>query len=319
MARQPMSWPRRTGLALLMVGAFQPVGASALNSLALVASALSPSCIEYRIAGICYWLFCTPVGCTVRTSVKVKHYLPDAVVSAYNQTGNNPWSEVAPLGTGISGLAEGGGNNEVKQSGQRKVNLRFKNADAIGHPALAATAFNQMMGSMGYTCSGAATALMPYFLSTLDALVWRSGLPESLYPEALVMGQRELGTATDLWGNVYPRSGWVTQVHDYKAGALVAQRTADIITRSGQLHVYQPMVANRSDGYWPAGEVTENTGTANHKWQQLTPSLSSTCAVFPDGGEAASVAEDGNYAWTLWRPYSCCQRRGQTFLYSTDF
>ena len=36
-------------------------------------------------------------------------------------------------------------------------------------------------------------------------------------------------------GNVYPRSGFVTQVDDDKAGALVAQREADIITRSDQL------------------------------------------------------------------------------------
>lgn len=26
-----------------------------------------------------------------------------------------------------------------------------------------------------------------------------------------------------------------------------------------------------------------------------------------------------NYAWALWQPYSCCKRRGQTFLSSTDF
>ncbi|HEB0595863.1 TPA: TIGR03756 family integrating conjugative element protein, partial [Pseudomonas aeruginosa] len=30
-------------------------------------------------------------------------------------------------------------------------------------------------------------------------------------------------------------------------------------------------------------------------------------------------AVDGEYAWALWRPYSCCQRKGQIFLGSTDF
>ncbi|HCF4369869.1 TPA: TIGR03756 family integrating conjugative element protein, partial [Pseudomonas aeruginosa] len=30
-------------------------------------------------------------------------------------------------------------------------------------------------------------------------------------------------------------------------------------------------------------------------------------------------AVDGDYAWALWRPYSCCQRKGQIFLGSTDF
>ncbi|EHC5911017.1 TIGR03756 family integrating conjugative element protein, partial [Salmonella enterica subsp. enterica serovar Eastbourne] len=121
----------------------------------------------------------------------------------------------------------------------------------------------------------------------------------------------------NMWGNVYPRSGFVTQQDDYKAGAVIAQRVADIITRSGQVHVYQPLTGHRRPGYWPPGPVTENTGTKNHKWQRLAPAASQSCAVFPDTG--GKVAEDGNYAWTLWQPYSCCKPRGQTFLYSTDF
>ncbi len=302
--------------ALLLCSAVQPFTASAINSVAIVTSALSPSCLEYRVVGVCYWLFCTAWGCTVRTSVKVKHYIPNAVVSSYAQTGDNPWSEVAILGTGIQGVAEGGSNNEQKR-GLRKDNLRFKNADAIGHPALAAPLFNNFMGSMGYTCAGSATAFVPYFLSTLDALMWRTGLPETLYPEALTPGMREVGSIGNMWGNVYPRGGFVTQVDDYKAAAVVAQRTADIITRTGQVHVYNPMTASRSDGYWPPDPVTENTGTKNHKWQQLVPSVSSSCAVFPDNSNP--IATDGAYAWALWQPYSCCQRRGQTFLYSTDF
>jgi len=302
--------------ALLLCSAAQPLTASAINSAQIIASAISPDCLEYRVVGICYWLFCTAWGCTVRTSVKVKHYIPNAVVSSYAQTGHNPWSEVAILGTGIPGVAEGGGNNEQKR-GLRKDNLRYKNADAIGHPALAAPVLNNFIGAMGYTCTSSATAFVPYFLSTLDALVWRSGLPESLYPEALTPGMREVGSTGNLWGNIYPRSGFVTQVDDYKAAAVVAQRTADIITRTGQVHVYNPMTASRRDGYWPPDPVTENTGTKNHKWQRLVPAVSSSCAVFPDSNNP--IASDGAYAWALWQPYSCCQKRGQKFLYSTDF
>ncbi|MHC6755440.1 TIGR03756 family integrating conjugative element protein [Yersinia ruckeri] len=301
---------------LLLYSSVQPLTANAINSVQIVASAISPTCLEYRITGICYWLFCTMWGCKVRTSIKVRHYIPNAVVSSYAQTGDNPWSEVAMLGTGISGLAEGGGNNEQKR-GDRKNNLRYKNADAIGHPALAAPLFNSFVGSMGYSCATSATAFMPYFLSTLDALVWRSGFPETLYPEALTPGMREVGFAGNLWGNIYPRSGFVTQVNDHKAAAVVAQRAADIITRTGQLHVYHPMTSSKKDGYWPPPSVAENSGTQNHKWQQLVPSVSSSCAVFPDNRNP--IATDGAYAWALWQPYSCCQKRGQRFLYSTDF
>lgn len=76
----------------------------------------------------------------------------------------------------------------------------------IGHPALAAPVFNRFMGQMGYTCSGPATALMPYLLSTLDAVMWRSGLPESFYPEALTPGLREVGSTIggNMWGTSIP-------------------------------------------------------------------------------------------------------------------
>lgn len=61
----------------------------ALDTATIVSSALSPDCLEYRVVGICYWLYCTPFGCSVRTSVKVRHYVPDAVVSSYSNTGEN--------------------------------------------------------------------------------------------------------------------------------------------------------------------------------------------------------------------------------------
>src|SRR3546814_8517822 len=48
----------------------------------------------YRVVGICYWLSCGVGGCRIRTSIKVRHYVPDAVVSGYSNTGANPWVEV---------------------------------------------------------------------------------------------------------------------------------------------------------------------------------------------------------------------------------
>ncbi|MGP3220726.1 TIGR03756 family integrating conjugative element protein [Serratia bockelmannii] len=314
------------GVGTVLLTASAPATLAALNTAQIVASAVSPSCISWRVSGICYWLFCGFHGCTVRTSVKVTHFIPEAVVSTYNSQGGNPWREMSMVSqasdglessiTGaLSGVSAGGGNNELKTPGQRKTNLHFKYADAIGHPATSIIG-----GSIpGYSCRSAAMPFVPYFLSTLDSLAWRTGMPESLYPEALVPGQREIGSqaGANMWGNVYPRSGFVTQVDDDKAGAVVAQRVADIITRSGQPHVYQPLIGQRSEGYWPPGSVQENTGTRNHKWQRLSPQLSQSCAVFPDGDHPP--AADANAAFALWQPYSCCQRRGQRFLYSTDF
>jgi len=63
-----------------------------------------------------------------------------------------------------------------------------------------------------------------------------------VYPEALIPGMREIGgrLTLNLWGSVYPRGGFLHQVDDHKAGAVVAQRAGDIVTRRGQLHVFPP-------------------------------------------------------------------------------
>ncbi|UJD87683.1 TIGR03756 family integrating conjugative element protein [Rahnella aquatilis] len=320
------SSPRSRRLLLVTLLTGSGLCAASVNTASLISSAASVSCIGWKVKGICYWLLCTPFGCSVKTSVKVEHFIPEAVVSAYSGPGDNPWTEISAVsgaaGSGengvigsLSGISAGGGQQEMKAPGLRKQNLHFHYADAYGHPA------TTLIGGQiaGYSCKSAATPFVPYFVSSLDALVWRSGLPEGLYPEALIPGQRELGSqaGANMWGNIYPRSGFVTQEDGYKSAAVVAQRVADVITRTGQLHVYQPLVGQKSPGYWPPAPVKENTGTQNHKWQRLSPTLSTTCAVFPDTG--VTVSQDGNYAWALWQPYSCCKRRGQTFLSSTDF
>lgn len=182
-----------------------------------------------------------------------------------------------------------------------------------------AEVFNQFVSSSGYFCEGAGTAFMPYLLSTLDTLAWRYNVPEMTYPEALIPGRREVGARTtmNLWGNVYPRGGFLHQTDDFKAGAVVAQRAGDVVTRRGQIHVYQPLLANSRDGYWPAGALMEGDASTG-KWQELTPVLSSSCTVFPRSG-FLTQAQQGDYAWALWRPYACCERRGQVFLGSVDF
>ena len=144
-------------------------------------------------------------------------------------------------------------------------------------------------------------------------------IPEVAYPESLIPGMREIGarTSANLWGNVYPRGGVLHQTDDHISGAVVAQRAGDVVTRRQQIHVYQPLLANARDGYWPAGALME-TDASTGKWQELTPTLSNSCVVFPHSRTRVQ-AQQGDYAWALWRPYSCCRRRGQVFLGSVDF
>ena len=309
-----MRSPRlRAGIATLLLTIGAP--SFALTTATIASSTLSSDCLAYRVVGICFWLRCTSSGCSVETSVKVRHFVPDAVVSSYANTGANPWLEVRPMSP-PNATAQGGGDGTTNHDSENNL-AKFKNADVIGHPG--GYVFSQFASGFGYSCEGAGTAFMPYLLSPLDTLAWRYNIPEMLYPEALTPGEREIGTRTNrnLWGNVYPRGGFLHQADDHKAGAVVAQRAGDIVTRRGQLHVYQPLLANAKDGYWPAGALVESDAQTG-KWQELTPTLARTCAVFPHS-DVRVQAQQGDYAWALWRPYSCCKREGQVFLGSVDF
>lgn len=293
------------------------IPAQAITTPEIAVSALSPDCVHYRVVGLCYWLYCTPFGCSVRTSVKVSHFRPDLVVSAYSLVGQNPWTEMSLLSPPLPGIAEGGGDTNPHSASQHSK-IRFKNADAIGFPA--GDELVKFFTQFGYVCSPSSQPFQPYFLSQLDTLAWRSGVPEMIYPEALTPGVREVGQPGDLWGNIYPRAGAISQTHDYKAAGVIAQRVADLVTRSGQPHVYTPLVAQSRAGYWPPSPVLENDRT-NHQWQMLAPTKEKQCGLFPDRDITATysdrLAVDGAYAWTLWRPYQCCPRRGQTFLGSS--
>src|SRR5687768_10367798 len=100
----------RTPLRSMLASVALSVATSAyaIDSATITTSALSPDCLSYRVTGICYWLFCSINGCDVRTSVKVSHYVPDAVVSSYSNTGANPWDDVASMSPPNQSAQDGG-------------------------------------------------------------------------------------------------------------------------------------------------------------------------------------------------------------------
>ena len=290
-------------------GQASEAGQSSLNTASIMASSASTSCLDYKVVGTCFWLFCTKFGCKIRTSTKIKHYIPEVVVSSYNHQGQNPWVEMNFLSNGVKG-------GDYQSPHKDYTQATFKNVDVIGHPQ---GAISQMLNSTGYYCKSQTTPFVPYYLSGLDFLAWRFGVPEMVYPEALIPGMREIRANGDTWGNIYPRAGTVTQVHDYKASAVTAHRVADVVTNTFQPHVYIPIAKkdNQSNGEWFPPPVKEGDAKT-HKWQQLHPVTSQSCAIFPDN-PPSMLSENGSYAWALWRPYKCCKKRGQTFLYSIDW
>ncbi len=168
----------RTGVLLLSVASL-PLASVSLNTASIIASTAAPDYISWRVSGICYWLYCSASGCTVRISVKVTHFIPEVVIFTYTAPGGNPWKEMSlvsrtaggpenAITDGLSGLSAGGGNPaDMKIQGKRRSAIRFKYADALGHPA------TQLIGGMvpGFSCDSPVTPAMAYFLSTLDSIV----------------------------------------------------------------------------------------------------------------------------------------------------
>jgi len=259
------------------------------------------------------------------------------VVSSYNELGASPWQEIrATLGlaqkTAASGVLGrllpvpiGSAGNRTEGSGSNRdhKNLLFRETDAIGHPQQVLAGFLP-----GLICDSQTRPFLPYFQSAIDALSWRQEVPEMFYPASFIPGLRELGNwPLQTWGGVFPRTGWTTQAEEPKAAALNAQRAGDIVTRKGQPHVYLPVSGPESkhQRVWPPGPLVE-TDRSTGTWQMLLPRTDSSCKVFGIndlgslvGWGGGRVDPEGDYVWNLWRPYQCCQRRGQLYLFDLDW
>ncbi|MCU7817949.1 MAG: TIGR03756 family integrating conjugative element protein [gamma proteobacterium symbiont of Lucinoma myriamae] len=286
------------------------------------------SCLKYNpVAGICFWLVCGAHGCKIKTSVKVKHWNPDVVVSSYTTTGKSTWKNTRSYSTGsTSKLGAGDDTNSQRSSKRQHSATTFREVDAVGNPALAAM---WLLSGTGYMCPSVTYPYVPHFLSSkLDFINWRFASIEMIYPASLVPGMREIGSwPMNTWGAVYPRTGFVTSNEGPKASAVAAQRVGDIITRNGQPHIYYPLGRNCSKGRmkcWAPGPLKEMDATSG-KWQMLAPKAENSCKIFGqnDVTKLQSWADnkwdqDHDFAWNLWREYSCCKRKGH-FLFSIDF
>lgn len=96
--------PYQQSLIALILSAVISIQTNAkITTTEIMSSSGSEQCLDYRVTGICYWLFCTQFGYSIKTSTKVRHFLPEQVVSSYNHGGQNPWQEVNSWGKGIKG------------------------------------------------------------------------------------------------------------------------------------------------------------------------------------------------------------------------
>lgn len=315
----------RIGVTLLIgLLTANPVPARDITSAEIAALSVNPACLNYQVVGVCFFLVCSPFECHIETTPRVSHFLPDVVVSSYQRTGENPWLEMAPLSAAAAGAIGGllgattgslidGGHQREGRRLQDHENVRFKEVDVIGNPIVSALSAASL--GVGFLCASEAVSFFPYFLSTADAIGWRLGVTELIYPATYLPGFREIGRwPLNTWGSVHPRQGFVNTSEDPKAAAVCAQRAADITTRPFEPHLYTPLIGGFCGiGCIPPGPVFEHD-PLNSTWQMLTPLPQPTCEVFGvndvllpfSWADFKQVDSTEDYAWNLWRRYSCC-------------
>lgn len=282
------------GLCLLWQAALTPMQAeeaeaTTITTAEIISSvSLDPSCLNYCITGVCVWLSCSLFGCEVETSIQVAHYNPDLVVSVFDEAGENPWREVQALfgafeqqaSESLVGLFHeaqaGGGHRTEGGNTNTDQSLRFKEVTAVGHPF---SLFDSLLGSTSLFCPSEADPYGLYFSSALDSVTWRQGLPELLYVNNLLPGRRVVGSGVlQQWGAVWPRTGFINQKDDAKAAAVVAQRAGNIVTQTGQPHVYTALNGNGYSRSSLPGELVENNASTG-VWQMLAPKTDQACYV----------------------------------------
>ncbi len=341
----------RIALTLLFAAAFDASAADSIHTPQIVSSGMSLSCASWKVTGMCFWLKCNvfPPSCSVQTSIKVKHFNPDAVVSVYQTPGESPWSEMSFVSGSVSGSQSGATPaNAKQQSGGAVKKQALKNSskiinrhvDVIGSPALLTMAM--LLSKTGTFCESGVTPYVPYYVSTLDYFSWKYPYADYLHLGVFVPGMNEVGERNDgenetflftgKFGNVYPRIGALMQNDTYKASAVFAQRAADIVTDPSAMHVYQFLGARSGrQGWWPPLKQVEEWTSKQGKWQQLYPKRDSQCHIFgePKTRKSSSMigvdgysdrrSNTGDYVFQLWRPYECCEKKGQTLLYTVSF
>ena len=100
-----------------------------------------PQCLNYKVTGACFWLKCVLFKCSVKSSIKISHFIPDAVVSVYHDPKRHPWTDYGQaVSTAASGLGQAIIGMPIDSAGTRfrddrtARNHLFRDADAIGHP-----------------------------------------------------------------------------------------------------------------------------------------------------------------------------------------
>lgn len=181
------------------------------------------------------------------------------------------------------------------------------------------TALAAVGGRVGNSpfCPVNPTPFEPYYLSGIDAYLWRMGYPatdfehsttilnpfssDTIKPTAnqdgaLIEIPQELAQIlTPKWGNVYPREGALDQPVGSKLGAVVARRSQSLLGESEK----------------PLGRLyrVPKYRVKSAAWSKEWPTMTMCHRNIANTGE--ELEEHDRYAWTMWTAHDCdLYRRG---------
>ena len=315
-----------TSSALILMLAAPVAGmANNINAFTLTSDSLRalPSCLHYRVVGVCFWLVCG-FGCSIETTLKVDHYLPDLVDTVYPSYKTDPWTtvndtiDVADHAAGNAVFSSLNNGMKIKDgpmnsAGSHDSNIKLREVDVIGNPALEALHWGDFL------LNGQATPMMPYYQSQLDADEWRSGLLEQLYPQSWIPGEDDVGTfLVDEWGATYPRQGFIMQSNVGKASTVYAVRGGNIATTESYDHISKDLNANAcpEEDCTTAGPVLSDTPKI--EWQMILPDSQTTCHAKVDYTARPNwilhQPDSQTYSWIIWREYRGCINGDGTYL-----
>ncbi|MCK4608952.1 MAG: TIGR03756 family integrating conjugative element protein [Gammaproteobacteria bacterium] len=279
------------------------------------------SFLNYKIEGMCFWKHKEHGIPHFSSTLKVNEFLPDAVVSVYDNLGSNPWKYANKF---IDPLAKDVGDQIYELKDDVKPNStdyevgstknmmeKFKEVDVIGDPALVT-----LFVTLGFMLiPSKADAYNLYYSSMADSYLWRNPLLDDItHPQDLLPNVRTEGSSIDEWGSIFPRIGYINQLGDYKAAAVLALRAADIATNSDQSHVYHYLKSGGCGDHCTVWASHENDFN-DVKFQEIYPvrqkdaeknfginDLDALTAYNQDQLDKG----DGNYLWVMWRHYEGC-------------
>lgn len=262
--------------------------------------------------------------------MKVRHYLPDLLVTVQRTPDDIPWIEMRGAFSSLqastilnalrlissSQYVGSGGDVAVSSDFARNGDVRFFEANVFGHP-LEVLPFREDR----LLCQASTQPTKPYYQSALDAFAWRFAPFESREAAGFVPGIREIGSSIrNSWGAVYPRSGFVTQQSPARAAAVIAQRACDIVIGLRGRHVALNLESPKP--YTTVPTYLDERDPATGLWQMISPMVDRSCELFgtvaPDW-DFGRIDESRAFIWNLWRPYECCEPRGSVYLGAVHF